>query len=77
MKASQNKNNMEVQKMTYKANDIIFNCIAWDKAKRKAAEEIPAEEINKKVAEIFPAEKLENMKANAVKEINNIFNDLF
>lgn len=63
--------------MTYKPNDIIFDCIAWDKAKRKAAEEIPDEEINKKVAEIFPAEKLESMKANTIKEINKIFNDLF
>ena len=63
--------------MTYKPNDIIFDYIAWDKAKRKAAEEIPAEEINKKVAEIFTAEKLENMKANTVKEIDNIFNNLF
>ena len=63
--------------MTYKPNDIIFDCIAWGKAKRKAAEEIPAEEINKKVAEIFTAEKLENMKANTVKEIDNIFNNLF
>lgn len=61
----------------YKPSEIIFDCIAWDTAKRKAAEEIPAEEINAKVAEIFTAEKLESMKANAVKEINNIFNDLF
>ena len=63
--------------MTYKTNDIIFNCIEWDKAKRKAAEEIPADEINKKVAEIFTAEKLESMKAKATKEIDNIFKDLF
>lgn len=63
--------------MTYKPNDIIFDCIAWDTAKRKAAEEIPAEEINTKVAEIFTAEKLESMKAKATKELNSIFNDLF
>ena len=63
--------------MTYKPQNIINDCIAWDQAKRKAAEEIPAEEINQKVSEVFTDDTLNRIKENTNKALDNLFKDLF
>lgn len=55
---------------TIKPNDILKDFIKYEETKKAC--NIPQAEIDKKVAEIFPQEKVDKIKAEALKGIDDI-----